>query len=88
MFTVCGDPVSEPTGMMNMRLAEKLAQERRARMAAAEMAVGPALDIILEEMPLAAVDRKWGKRKGWAKKHLQAALDLYDPLAAPSNRHE
>ncbi len=57
------------------------------RMTAAGMAVGPVLDIILEEMSLAAVDRKRGRRKGWAKGHLQAALDLYDPLARPRNRH-
>lgn len=47
------------------------------RMTAAHLQVGPVLDIILEELSLTAVDRKWRRRKGWAKRHLQAALNLY-----------
>lgn len=39
--------------------------------------VGPILDIIIDELSLSAIDRKWGKRKGWAKGYLQVALDLY-----------
>ncbi len=54
MFTVCGDPVSEPTGMMNMRLAEKLAQERRARLAAERM-------LALKQEQLSSANRKLGE---------------------------
>lgn len=39
--------------------------------------VGPVLDVIIDELSLSAIDRKWGKRKGWAKGYLQASLDLY-----------
>ncbi len=54
------------------------------RMTAARYQAGPVLDIIIEEMSLSAVDRKWGKRKGWAKGRLQAALDLYQAFSPVS----
>jgi len=47
---------------------------------------GPVLDIIIDEMSLSAVDRKWGKRKGWAKGHLQASLTLYSGFSHLVNR--
>ncbi len=49
---------------------------------------GPVLDIIIDEMSLSATDRKRGKRKGWAKAHLQASLDLYGIFLSPYNRHK
>lgn len=55
-------------------------------MTQARQQAGPILDIIIDEMSLTAVDRKWGRRKGWAKNHLQAALDLYSKFLAPKNR--
>jgi len=47
------------------------------RMIAAKLQIGPVLDIICDGLSLRAVDRKWQHRKGWARKHLLAALDLY-----------
>jgi len=47
------------------------------RMTQTRQRAGPVLDIIIDEMSLNAVDRKWGKRKGWAKDRIQQALDLY-----------
>lgn len=57
------------------------------RMTSARLQAGPVLDIIIDEMSLAAVDRKWGKRKGWAKTHLQASLDLYGSFSSAYNRN-
>ncbi|MCK5423750.1 MAG: hypothetical protein KAI89_00150 [Emcibacter sp.] len=56
------------------------------RMTAAKRQAGPVLDIIIDEMSLSAVDRKWGKRKGWAKDHLQASLDLFRVFSSSPNR--
>jgi len=47
------------------------------RMIEEDLKIGPVLDIICDQMNLSAVDRKWRHRKGWAKKHLLSALDLY-----------
>jgi len=58
------------------------------RMTGARLQAGPVLDIILDEMSLNAVDRKWGKRKGWAKGHLQASLELYGAFSRSYNRNE
>ncbi len=49
---------------------------------------GPVLDIIIDEMSLTAIDRKWGRRKGWAKDHMRASLDLYGIFLSPYNRHK
>lgn len=57
------------------------------RMTLASQRAGPVLDIIVDEMSLNAVDRKWGKRKGWAKERLQQALDLYGVFLSPKNRN-
>lgn len=57
------------------------------RMTAARLAAGPVLDIIIDELSLSAVDRKWGRRKGWAKTHLQSSLDLYFAFFPVNNRH-
>lgn len=46
-------------------------------MTAARLAVGPIFDIVIEEMSLSSVDRKWRRRKGWACTHLKEALALY-----------
>ncbi len=56
------------------------------RMTLARLQAGPVLDIILDEMSLSAVDRKWGKRKGWAKGHLRASLDQYGGFSPAINR--
>ena len=56
------------------------------RMARENLQVGPVLDIIIDEMSLRAVDRKRGRRKGWAKGHLQASLTLYRNFSPSSNR--
>jgi len=58
------------------------------RMTEQRLQAGPILDIIIDEMSLSAVDRKWGKRKGWAKGHLQAALALYGGFSHPVNRYK
>ncbi|WP_321394626.1 hypothetical protein [Emcibacter sp.] len=47
------------------------------RMTAERLMVGPIFDMIVEEASLAATDRKWHRRKGWARSHLQQSLDLY-----------
>jgi len=51
-----------------------------------KMAIGPVFDVIIEEMSLNAVDRKWARRKGWAKTHLLASLTLYAALFYPGDR--
>lgn len=56
------------------------------RMTAERLQAGPILDIIIDEMSLSAVDRKWGKRKGWTKGHLQASLTLYSGFSHLVNR--
>ncbi|VAX07336.1 hypothetical protein MNBD_ALPHA03-1859 [hydrothermal vent metagenome] len=56
------------------------------RMTAERLQAGSILDIIIDEMSLSAVDRKWGKRKGWAKEHLQASLTLYSGFSHLINR--
>jgi len=56
------------------------------RMTQARQQAGPVLDIIIDEMSLNAVDRKWGKRKGWAKDRIQQALDLYSAFLPSANR--
>ncbi len=56
------------------------------QMMPAGLPLGPVLDVIIDELSLSAVDRKRGKRKGWAKVTLQAALDLYGNLPRPINR--
>lgn len=58
------------------------------RMTQARQQAGPVLDIIIDEMSLNAVDRKWGKRKGWAKDRLQQALDLYNVFLPSADRNE
>ncbi|PHZ86466.1 hypothetical protein [Paremcibacter congregatus] len=58
------------------------------RMTADRLPVGPILDIILDELSFSAVDRKWARRKGWAKSHLQAGLNLYGATYGRVNRHE
>lgn len=57
------------------------------RMTGARLQAGPVLDMIIDEMSLSATDRKWGRRKGWAKDHLRASLDLYGAFSSPSNRN-
>ncbi len=57
------------------------------RMTAEYLQAGPVLDVIIDEMSLAAVDRKWGKRKGWAKIHLKSSLGLYGLFSHQRNRH-
>lgn len=57
------------------------------RMTTARLPVGPVLDVIIDELSLSAVDRKWGRRKGWAKIHLQTSLDLYSIFSPPINRN-
>lgn len=47
------------------------------RMSDERLMVGPVLDMVVEEMSLAATDRKWRHRKGWARDHLREALDIY-----------
>lgn len=56
------------------------------RMTSERLQAGPVLDIVIDEMSLNAVDRKWGKRKGWAKTHLQASLDLFMAFSPSVNR--
>ena len=56
------------------------------RMTTARQQAGPVLDIIIDELSLTAVDRKWGKRKGWAKGQLQTSLDLYGLFSASNDR--
>ena len=56
------------------------------QMTVKRLAIGPVLDIIIDETSLNATDRKWGRRKGWAKEHLQAALDLYGDFLRPDDR--
>lgn len=56
------------------------------RMTTAQCQAGPVLDIIIDELSLNAADRKWGKRKGWAKARLQASLDLYGASPSLNNR--
>ncbi|VAV94608.1 hypothetical protein MNBD_ALPHA02-694 [hydrothermal vent metagenome] len=58
------------------------------QMMPAGLSLGPVLDVIIDELSLSAVDRKRGKRKGWAKTTLQAALDLYGSLPRPTDRDE
>jgi len=58
------------------------------RMTGAHLQAGPILDVIIDEMSLRGIDRKWGKRKGWAKNHLQTSLDLYAPFYSLSDRHK
>ena len=58
------------------------------RMTAKCLQAGPVLDIIIDELSLSAIDRKWGKRKGWAKTHLKSSLRLYGLFSAPNNRHK
>ncbi|PCI47771.1 MAG: hypothetical protein COB49_06700 [Alphaproteobacteria bacterium] len=57
------------------------------RMTIAGFQAGPVLDIIIDEMSLMAVDRKWGHRKGWAKDRLQASLNLYWALPSSGDRN-
>lgn len=57
------------------------------RMTGAQLQAGPVLDIIIDELSLTATDRKWGKRKGWAKSHLQASLNLYRAFSPSHNRN-
>ncbi len=57
-------------------------------MTATQYQAGPVLDIIIDEMSLNAADRKWGKRKGWAKSHLQSSLDLYGVFPTSHNRNK
>ncbi len=56
------------------------------RMTEERLQAGPILDIIIDEMSLSAVDRKWGRRKGWAKGHLQVSLTLYSGFSHLINR--
>jgi len=56
------------------------------RMTQNRLSAGPVLDIIIDEMSLSAVDRKWGKRKGWAKSHLQASLNIYGVFSSFDDR--
>jgi len=56
------------------------------RMTSARRQVGPVLDIIIDEMSLTAVDRKWGRRKGWAKSQIQASLDMYEACFSSDDR--
>lgn len=56
------------------------------QMTTARLAIGPVLDIIIDETSLNETDRKWGRRKGWAKEHLQAALDLYGVFLHSTDR--
>lgn len=56
------------------------------QMMPAGLTLGPVLDVIIDELSLSAVDRKRGKRKGWAKTTLQAALDLYSNLPRSVDR--
>lgn len=58
------------------------------RMMAAGLAAGPVLDIIIDELSLSSTDRKRGKRKGWAKTHLQQAMDLYNAFPAAHDRNK
>ncbi len=58
------------------------------RMNMERLQVGPVLDIIIDELSLSAVDRKWGKRKGWAKGHLQSSLGLYGVFFGQVNRYK
>lgn len=56
-------------------------------MTVSRLAAGPVLDIILEDMSLSKVDQKWGRRKGWAKQHLQRSLDLYGTSLSSIDRN-
>jgi len=58
------------------------------QMMPAGLPLGPVLDVIIDELSLNAVDRKRGKRKGWAKVTLQAALELYSNVSRPVDRHK
>lgn len=51
------------------------------------MPIGPVLDVVIEEISLSGVDRKWAKRKGWAKAHLLASLEVYNALLEPEYRN-
>ncbi|WP_417316941.1 hypothetical protein [Emcibacter sp.] len=53
------------------------------RMTEEKLMVGPVLDLVVEEASLAGIDRKWRRRKGWAKGHLQQSLDLYIKVVQP-----
>ncbi len=57
------------------------------RMTRWRLPAGPVLDIIIDELSLSATDRKWGRRKGWAKDHLQASLDLYGNVSPLCDRN-
>lgn len=56
------------------------------RMTEVRQQAGPVLDIIIDEMSLKAVDRKWGKRNGWGRGQLQTSLDLYRFFLTPIDR--
>ena len=58
------------------------------RMTAEKLMVGPIFDLVVEEASLAATDRKWRRRKGWAKGHLQQSLDLYIEVARGERARE
>ncbi|MBL4800321.1 MAG: hypothetical protein JKY45_00410 [Emcibacter sp.] len=58
------------------------------RMTYERQKAGPVLDIIIDEMSLTAVDRKWGKRKGWARDLLRTSLDLYGVFSSANDRYK
>lgn len=69
----CGDNYeSDQEIMLTRRYADWVDD-----MTAEKLPVGPVFDVVIEEMSLAAVDRKWCRRKGWAGGHLKRALELY-----------
>lgn len=48
-----------------------------AAMKSKRLPAGPVLDVIVDGIPLTVIDKRWRKRKGWARVKLTQALDLY-----------
>ncbi|WP_138380891.1 hypothetical protein [Luteithermobacter gelatinilyticus] len=55
-------------------------------MTTARLQLGPVLDVVIDEHSLSMTDRKWQRRKGWARDHLRHSLDLYLTVTTQKRR--
>ncbi len=53
-------------------------------LSAMRLPAGPVLDVVLQSRGLNEIDRRWRRRKGWARGIIRTALDQYPDVFAPA----
>ncbi|RME64097.1 MAG: hypothetical protein D6782_08910 [Alphaproteobacteria bacterium] len=79
-----GGQACSPTTQARCAAASRRFQIWVATLSDIGLPAGPVLDVVLDSRSLAEIDRRWRRRKGWARKVIAMALAEYPDVFAPA----